>query len=71
MAKYTIQLAQLVRETALVEVEADSLEAAEEMMDAAYEDYDGEWTPDIEWGAEAGTHFNFGLTDKDDSDSSK
>ena len=63
MAKYYIELARMVRETALVEVEADSSQAANAMMDKAYDDYEGYWTSDIEWGADAATHFNLGLVE--------
>lgn len=55
MAKFQVTLARLVRETKTITVEA----ASEDEIDTAalYEKDDGtDFEPDMEWGADEGTH---------------
>ncbi len=55
--KFIVKIGRLVREEAEVVVEADSIDDVKNMTDAIYEDYDGEWTPDTQWGcSESDSH---------------
>jgi len=58
MPKFNVQLARIVRETALVVVEAPSREELDVRLAEAYEacSEDLEWEPDVCWGCEEGTH---------------
>jgi hypothetical protein len=57
MPKFKIELARLVRQVAVVEVERDE-EPEDYELSEVFEEYEGdaEWTDDFEWGSDEGTH---------------
>lgn len=58
MPKYIVELAQLVRETAVIVVEAPSRAFLEKHLNDVYAEEQGEseWEMDANWGTEEGTH---------------
>ena len=60
MPKFPVEIAELVRQTATILVEAPSKEALEDALGAVYsaesDQSCAEWVSDYEWGAEEGTH---------------
>jgi hypothetical protein len=60
MPKFYVQIAQLIRETAMVVVDAPSRDELECRLEEVYDEADGsyypEWQGDDWWGAEKGMH---------------
>ena len=58
MAKFSVMLARLVRETSTFSVEAPTIEEAKAKAQAVYDNDGAEnWEPDFVWGEEEGTHY--------------
>jgi hypothetical protein len=58
MPKFNVCLGRLVREQATIVVEAKSKEDLEERLSEVYENYDGDWEEDMEWGCEESDSHN-------------
>ena len=52
MPKFNVCLGRLVRETSTVIVEAPNLKSLEARLNEVYENYDGPWEEDSEWGCD-------------------
>jgi hypothetical protein len=50
MTKFRVTLGRLVRESASIVVSAKSKKDLEARLHEVYEAYDGDWSPDVEWG---------------------
>ena len=68
MPKFAVEIAQLVRQTATVIVDAESQEELQNRLGEVYADVDDdrlEWKLDGMWGADEGTHTIIGPTKED------
>ena len=57
MPKFNVTLSRQVSEIAYIIVEAPTQEILDDKIKQVYDEYDGAWQPDTDWGCEEGIHF--------------